>query len=118
MYNCLGYCTDLPFQPNSKISQPDILEFIVEDPYLEICDEKTIDPRDPCMGVPPPLPKPRPKPLEPVFCSLGKLQPSPLLLPTPSPSLPPLEVPKVLLELDEDPCKQYEGDCGRCFLYD
>jgi len=40
---------------------------------------------------------------------MGELQPSPLLLPPPSPSLPPPKVSKVLLELDEDPCKQYEG---------
>jgi len=104
MYSCLGYCANLHSQTNSKTSQLDILESIMEDPKLEIGDPKTIDPRDPCMGAPPPPPKPRPKVPEHVCCGMG-VPPSPPPLSPPPPTLPPTEIPEVLLDSVEDPCK-------------
>lgn len=109
MYSCLGYCVDLPFEPNLVISQPNILDFITQDPKSENDDSNTIDPRDPCMGVPPPPHKPRTKPAEPPCCGMW-VPPPPPPPPLPPPqNPPPREVREVLLDPNEDPCNQYKN---------
>ncbi|KAG0576155.1 hypothetical protein KC19_5G059300 [Ceratodon purpureus] len=117
MYSVLGYRGDLPPEPSPEVFQPDVMKLALQkaqsDNDEEACDLETkrsaipINPRDPCMGVPPPPYKPRPKPPEPICCKM-MTPPPPPPPPLPSPP-PPEEPPPPPIEPGDDPCKQYEN---------
>lgn len=105
MHSCLGYFAETPNLPNTTSIQPNILD-LLRDPKAEVEELEPLDPRDPCMGAPKPPPKPRPKPPEPICCAMGFVPPPPPSPPPPEP--PPPIVPEVIVDPNDDPCKQFE----------